>query len=222
MIIATKNKQHRYAIISFIIAILLAALVKLNFVLPVALDNAIHNLFNQFQTPFGDVMMSIAAFLGNPIVDIVYALILAGVLIIAELRIPAIWTVLTLLFGNLFTTIIKIIVNRDRPIGHLLADNGPSFPSNHVFSLFVVIFIVVILVIPNINSPLTQLISRWLIVVIGLMTIMSRIYFNANFLSDTFAAVLLAYAWVILSASLYPKLATFLKSNITLFKHDEI
>ncbi|ADG40891.1 MULTISPECIES: phosphatase PAP2 family protein [Leuconostoc] len=222
MIVSVKNKQRRQAIISFIIAILLGVLIKFNVIFPIAIDNIVHGWFAHIQTNFGDVIMAIATFLGNPVVDVTYALILAGVLVIAKLHVPAIWTVVTILLGDIFLTVVRFLINRPRPVGHLLADSSSSFPSTHVFGLFVIIFILAILVTPNINSLYTQIIINWLSLLIGLMTIMSRVYFNAHFLSDTIAAVLFAYAWVILSATLYPKLAIFLQTHISIFKHDEI
>jgi len=222
MIVSVTNKQRRSAIINVVIAVILAILIKLNIILPKIIDDNVHSWFAHLQTGFGDVIMSIATFLGNPVVDVVYVLILAGILVIAKLHIPAIWTVATILLGDVFLTIIRLIIDRPRPVGHLLADSSSSFPSTHVFGLFVVIFIIAILVTPNINSTYAQIIINWLTIIIGLMTIMSRIYFNAHFLSDTIAAVLFAYSWVILSASFYPKLAIFLQTHISIFKHDEI
>lgn len=222
MIVSITNKQRRQAVISSIIAVVLAILIKFNVILPSVLDNSIHSWVANIQTGYGDVVMAIATFLGNPVVDVVYILILAGVLIIAKLHIPAIWTIATIISGDAVIAIIRVIVNRTRPVGHLLADSSSSFPSTHVFGLFIVIFIMAILVTPNINSTYTQVIINWITITIGLMTILSRIYFNAHFFSDTIAAVLFAYSWVVLCASLYPKLAIFLQHNITLFRHDEI
>ena len=222
MIVSATNKQRRQALVCFVIACLLGLLTKFNILVPVALDQLVHGWFNTVQSTFGDTVMAIAAFLGNPIVDIIYAFILAGVLVIAQLRIPAIWTVASLLVGDLVLSIIRFIVNRPRPVGHLLSDTDSSFPSAHVFGLFVVIFIIGILVTPNINSERTQIIITWLTLLIGALTIMSRLYFNANFISDTIAAILLAYTWVIFSATLYPKFATFLQRRVPLFEHEEI
>lgn len=222
MIVSATNKQRRQALVCFVIACLLGLLTKFNILVPVALDQLVHGWFNTVSSNFGDTVMAIAAFLGNPIVDIIYAFILAGVLVIAQLRIPAIWTVASLLVGDLVLSIIRFIVNRPRPIGHLLSDTGSSFPSAHVFGLFVVIFIIGILVTPNINSERAQIIITWLTLLIGALTIMSRLYFNANFISDTIAAILFAYTWVIFSATLYPKFAIFLQRRVPLFEHEEI
>ncbi|MGX7051331.1 phosphatase PAP2 family protein [Leuconostoc palmae] len=222
MIISVTNKQRRYALINLVILLLLTILVKLNFIIPVGIDNIFHNLFNNLQSGFGDIVMTVAAFLGNPIVDFIYILALTGVLIIAKLRIPAIWAILTILSGNIVLKIFQIIINRPRPMGHLLSDSSASFPSSYIFGLFVVIFIIKILVIPNVNTLLTQIVMNWVIILIGLMAIMSRIYFNAHFVSDTVASVMFAYSWVIFSATCYGKLAHYLKKRLVLLENDEI
>lgn len=222
MIIAVTNKQRRQAVLVLAIALLLAILVKLNFIIPVALDGWMHSWFNSFQSNFGDVIMTIATFLGNPVVDIVYTLILAGVLILARLRIPAVWAIITLLTGDIVLKIIQFLIQRSRPVGHLIGDSSPAFPSGHVFGLFVVIFIVSILIIPNINNIAIQFTMQWAAFLIGGLTLMSRIYFNANFFSDTIAAILFAYGWVVFAATCYAKLAKYLKARIPFFKYDEI
>lgn len=222
MIISVTNKQRRHAAIYLIIAVLIGILTKFNIPVPVALDQVLHSWFNSIQSGFGDTVMAIATFLGNPVVDVIYTFILAGVLVIAQLRVPAIWTVTSLLIGDLVLAVIRLAVNRPRPVGHLLADSSSSFPSFHVFGLFVVIFIIGILVTPNITSRPAQIIIQWLTQLFGAMTIMSRLYFNANFFSDTVAAILFAYAWVIFAATLYPKLAIFLQQRVPLFEHEEI
>ena len=82
MIVSATNKQRRHALICFLIACLLGLLTKFNIIVPVALDQLLHSLFNTVQSNFGDTVMAIATFLGNPVVDVIYAFILAGVLVI--------------------------------------------------------------------------------------------------------------------------------------------
>lgn len=85
------------------------------------------------QTGLNDILMTVFSFLGSPILDVIYVLILAAILLLANLRIPAIWAVTTIILGNIFNAIIRLSVDRSRPVGHLLSDQGSSFPSSHVF-----------------------------------------------------------------------------------------
>ncbi|GMA69695.1 phosphatase [Leuconostoc litchii] len=220
MIISVKNKQLRHAIIYFIAVIILALSLKINFLIP-SLDNAIHSFTTGIQNNLNDAIMTVFSFLGSPIVDIIYILILTGVLILANLRIPAIWSISTIILGYILNSFIRLIVARTRPVGHLLSDQGSSFPSSHVFGIFSVIFILFLVVIPNIESYQKRILISWGIILVGVMNIMSRMYFNANYFTDTVAAILLAYSWVILAGKLYPILAKYLIS-LPFFSHDEI
>ena len=64
MIVSITNKQRRQAVISSIIAVVLAILIKFNVILPSVLDNSIHSWVANIQTGYGDVVMAIATFLG--------------------------------------------------------------------------------------------------------------------------------------------------------------
>lgn len=221
MIISVKNKQIRRAILFVVLAILLTIFVKINFIIPIGIDDGIRYFMSTTQTGLNDIVMSIFSFLGSPVVDLIYIFILAGVLLVAGLRIPAIWSVLTIVLGEFLAFVVCQLVERNRPIGHLLSDTGYSFPSLHIFGIFTAIFILLLLVIPNITSSRSRLISGWAITLVGLMSLLSRLYFSANYLSDTVASVLFAYAWVILAASLYSPLAKRL-TKISIFEHEEI
>ncbi|CAK8054766.1 phosphatase PAP2 family protein [Eupransor demetentiae] len=222
MIIAVMPQQKRRAILAIIAAVILAVLVGTNFAFPSQIDETVRQFWAGVQTPYGDIVMAIATFLGAPAMDIIYVFLLAVVLFFADLKIPALWTLLTLGFGDIATSIIKAVVHRERPLGHLLTDNGPSFPSQHVFGFFVVVFIMFILVTPNINSAVTRIIVKWLLLTIGGMLMLSRMYLSAHFLTDTIGGFLFAYAWVIMCAGLYPGYARYLKKNFKLFARDEI
>ena len=215
-----KSKQMRRAILCVILAILITILVKINFIIPV-IDDGVRYFMSTTQTGLNDIVMSIFSFLGSPVVDLIYIFILAGILLVAGLRIPAIWSVLTIVIGEILAFIVCQLVERNRPIGHLLSDTGYSFPSLHIFSIFTAIFILLLLVIPNITSSRSQLIGGWAIILVGLMSLLSRLYFSANYLSDTIASILFAYAWVILAASLYATLAKRL-TKLSIFKNEEI
>ncbi|CAH1856043.1 phosphatase PAP2 family protein [Convivina praedatoris] len=222
MIIAVQPKQKRRAVFVALLAIILGALIGTNFPFPGNIDEAVRAFMTTIQTPYGDIMMAISTFLGSPAMDIIYVIILAVILLLADLKIPAIWTISTMLLGQGLMRIIKILVNRDRPVGHLLTDSGSSFPSQHTFGAFVVIFIMFLLVMPNISSAVTRILAKWAIITIGFMVMLSRLYLSAHFLSDVIAGLLFAYAWVILAAACYPKMANYLKNNFRMFQHEEI
>lgn len=222
MIISVEKKQIRRAIIAFIVMLLLGLLVKINFFFPIKVDEAIYNFFDKVQTPLGDVIMSISTFLGEPTIDIIYAVVLSVILVIARLKIPAMWVIATVLSGDVVGYILKHLFARARPSGHLLTDSGFSFPSGHSLGITMIIMILLILVIPNINSSRTRMWLTWVLWTFGALTLMSRIYLKAHYFSDILSGALLAYAWVILTAWCYPLVANYLKQKIPFFKNEEI
>ncbi|GAO99877.1 phosphatase PAP2 family protein [Fructobacillus ficulneus] len=221
MIINVENKQGRRAVFATLLLIILAVLIGTNASFPGQMDESIRSFMADIQTNYGDAIMSAATFLGSPLMSLLYAIILAIVLLLANLRLPALWVILTAFGGVVVTQIVKVIVHRERPIGHLLSDTGSSFPSQHVAAIWVTIFIMFLLVTPNINSAVLRIVAKWLMITLALMTMLSRMYFSAHFFSDTIAGFLLAYAWVILCASLYPAIATYLKNHFWIFKDQE-
>ncbi|WEV54731.1 phosphatase PAP2 family protein [Leuconostocaceae bacterium ESL0723] len=222
MIIAIQLKQKRRAIWAAILVVVLAVLVGTNTAFPNNMDESVRQFMASIQSGYGDVVMSIATFLGSPVMDFVYVALLALVLILAGLYVPAIWTLGTIIGGQIVMAIIKTIIHRERPLGHLLSDNGPSFPSQHVFGVFVVAFLIMILVSPNITNTVTRYIINWLVITIALMTALSRMYLSAHFFTDVIAGFLFAYVWVTIAAGFYPKFATYLKDHFKLFQYQEI
>ncbi|MDF7627532.1 phosphatase PAP2 family protein [Lactobacillaceae bacterium L1_55_11] len=222
MIIAIQLKQKRRAIWAAILVVVLAVLVGTNTAFPNNMDESVRQFMASIQSGYGDVVMSIATFLGSPVMDFVYVALLALVLILAGLYVPAIWTLGTIIGGQVVMAIIKTIIHRERPLGHLLSDNGPSFPSQHVFGVFVVAFLIMILVSPNITNTVTRYIINWLVITIALMTALSRMYLGAHFFTDVIAGFLFAYVWVTIAAGSYPKFATYLKDHFKLFQYQEI
>lgn len=221
MIISVENKQRRRAVFATLLFIILAVLVGTNASFPSQMDESVRFFMTGIQTNYGDAVMSAANFLGSPVMCLIYAVLLAAVLLLANLKLPTIWVVLTSFGGLAFTQLLKIIVHRERPIGHLLTDTGYSFPSLHVASIWIIIFIMFILVTPNINSAIIRIFIKWVLITLALMDMMARIYFSAHYISDTIAAFFLAYAWVVLCASLYPAVATYLQRRFWLFKDQE-
>lgn len=149
--------------------------------------------------------------LASPTLDLVYMLVIAGGLWLFHYRIPALWTLGYGLGGNVLGTVIKHIVGRARPIGHLAADDGYSFPSGHVLGTFMVAAILFLMVIPLVESRLQRLLIQTILCIWVLLVMFSRVFLQAHFPTDTIGAVLLAYAWLQVAEYLYIWLAPQLK-----------
>ena len=74
----------------------------------------------------------VIAFLNDPKLMVVWAVLLASLLINEERNITALWVLATLGFTDLVGIILKKSVHRQRPYKHSALEDGYSFPSGHV------------------------------------------------------------------------------------------
>lgn len=196
---------------SGIFVIIIACLVMFNSVVFQLVDSLIQGFFVTTQTGFRDKLMTIVSFLGEPKLEIVYTVVLAFLLWGFKYKIPAIWALGTVAGGDIVAYLLKEIVKRARPVQHLKADDGYSFPSGHVFGMFLVIAILFIIVVPLIQSSVKRFLLSAILVIFLILLAISRVYLFAHYPSDTIAAILLAYAWLQVSEWLYVWLAPILK-----------
>lgn len=179
------------------------------------MDGVMIQVVQKHQSGAKEAIMKGISFLGSPTFDIIWVLIIAFLLWGFKLRIPAIWALCTLFGGDVIATLVKHIVQRARPMGHLASDNGFSFPSGHVFGMTLVIAILWIIVVPMIEKDWQVILVRTIMIIWLVLLALSRVYLGAHYPTDTVGAMLLAYAWLQISEWLYRWLAPKLvKLNI--------
>ena len=146
------------------------------------------------------LMMS---FFAEPKMDIFWIFIIAFFLWGFKYKVPALWAIFTLGFGDIIGAVVKQLIRRHRPPLHLGVDSGYSFPSGHVLGAFLVISIIWIVVVPVIDHASVRFIIRVLMIVWLILVMFSRIYLNAHYPTDTLGAALVAYCWLLVSEMLY-------------------
>lgn len=177
------------------------------------LDSIIIGEVQKNQGGFKDTLMHLFTTLGSPKMDIFWILLMAFFLWGFRYKIIALWAIFTIIGGDVVAFIIKNIVRRSRPILHSATDTGFSFPSGHVFGTFIVISVIWIVLVPLIKSSKWRLIVQIITVITILMVMISRIYLNAHYPTDTIGAILIAYTWLQVSEIFYIKYAVKLKTN---------
>ena len=110
---------------------------------------------------------------------------------------------MTLFGGDVLGTIVKHVIKRDRPAQHPVSDTGYSFPSGHVLGFFLIAAIISLVVVPLIRSGATRVIIQLVLIFAVVLVAISRVYLQAHYPSDTFGAMLLAYAWLQFSEGVY-------------------
>lgn len=136
------------------------------------------------------------SFLAAPKIDIVWMLIIALILWIKHQRPLAMNIIVLLLSADGLGWIIKHIVRRARPVQHLAADDGYSFPSGHVLGMSLLVFWLLMILLPEFMKNQTHHLWLNVILIIWLLLVMiARVYVYAHYPSDVLGSVLLALTW---------------------------
>ncbi|GAT18013.1 phosphatase PAP2 family protein [Secundilactobacillus silagei] len=211
MIIQKERDRPFRLLVSSGLFVFLAAVVMAQSGLLEFIDSVLIQAVQKHQSGTKEAVMKLISSLSSPTFDIIWVLIIAFLLWGFKYRIPALWALGTLIGGDVIATLVKHIVARPRPIGHLASDNGFSFPSGHVFGMTLIIAILWIVVVPMIKKDWQAILVRTVMIIWLILLALSRVYLGAHYPTDTIGAMLLAYAWLQISEWLYlwlaPKLA---------------
>ncbi|WP_125581661.1 phosphatase PAP2 family protein [Levilactobacillus cerevisiae] len=176
------------------------------------LDSSIVDVIQKNQPGWKTLLYRGVTSLAEPKLDIIWVLILAFLLWGFKFKIPALWCLATLAGGDVIASLVKNLVKRARPTGHLAIDNGYSFPSGHVFGTFLLVAMIWVILVPMIMASWKAWLVRILLIVWMVLVMVSRVYLNAHFPTDTIGAVLLAYLWLQIAEGLYIRLAPMMQS----------
>ena len=129
----------------------------------------------------------IIAFINDPKLLVVLDVFLASFLISNNENLLAFWALFTLGFTDLIGIFLKKWMRRKRPILHSDLEDGYSFPSGHVLGSTVMALIIWHLFAGQLGNSLL-----WVLLIIWLMVVISRISLKAHFPSDIIGATSLA------------------------------
>lgn len=207
MMIDRDGNRTAKLVTTFIFAIILTIMVKANFGYLTFLDSLGVTEIQKSPSPFWEHFYSGVTFLFSPSLDIIWMLVIAFFLWGFRYRIPAIWALATLAGADVVGFLVKSIVQRPRPELHLAADDGYSYPSGHTLGAFIVLAVIWITVVPLLKKRSLQVITKIVLVVVMILVMISRVYLNAHYPSDTIGAVLIGYTWLLFAENLYPVIA---------------
>ena len=209
-----RNRWKRFAVAG-ILFIVIAAMIFDNSMILQILDSTFQSLFANPDQKSGLTrsLMTLISFIGSPKMDILWTLIIAFFLWGFKLKIPALWTICTVIGGDVLGTIAKHVVKRSRPVQHMAKDDGYSFPSGHVLGFFLVVAVLLLVVMPLIRRRAIRDICQVILVLLVVLLAISRVYLFAHYPMDPIGAMLLAYAWVQVAEWLYVAIAPRLKRS---------
>lgn len=199
-----QNSHRKWLSIAYVVAFFLLELMILtNNSLVLGIDHSIQNMLGTIVSPVNTKIFSAITFLGSPMMDIFYLLIILFVLFIKGRKGASLWLAFLLVSGNIISFLVKITVKRTRPSGKIIPATGYSFPSGHVFGTTLVILALIFLILPLIQNQSAKYILTTLLIIWLIIVAISRVYLHGHFPSDVVGSVLLAGAWWECSELLY-------------------
>lgn len=210
MLIERDSNRWQRLLVSGILFAVIAAMIYKNTMFIGTLDSVLQTLFaNSHPNAAGGMktLMKVISFIGEPKLDILWAILIAFFLWGFKYKIPAIWTLCLVAGGDVLGYIAKNLVKRARPAQHMASDDGYSFPSGHVLGFFMIAAVLMLVVIPLFRSAAIRVICQLLLIFYVVLLAISRVYLYAHYPFDTIGAMLLAYTWVQVAEYLYVFLA---------------
>ena len=141
----------------------------------------------------------------NPTV-LIFLLILTLVLFMVKKRIAAIWTLVTvLLCGMGAPALLKLLFVRPRPPYAMMYVPGYSFPSGHSTVSAVFYGMLIVLALMYLEKEWLKILTVFVMTLIILLVMWSRVYLGVHYLSDTIGGLLLGSAQILFSLGLFLK-----------------
>ena len=221
MIFKEHNRRKWIALVYLVIFFLLEILIVSNNSFINTIDTSAQNILNTITTPINTKIFTTITFIGSPIMDAIYLIIMMLLLYRIDKIDASLWIAIIGIGGNIISYLIKISVKRSRPTNKIIPASGYSFPSGHVFGTMLVILTIIILVLPLLNNltarhVITAILIIWLIIVA-----LSRVYLRGHYFSDVTGSMLLAGAWWEYSEMLYFKYYSLLDNFLNLNNQDK-
>jgi membrane-associated phospholipid phosphatase len=107
----------------------------------------------------------------------------------------ALWVVVTMVIGGVLSVVLKVIVNRSRPVfsDPVTTVSGYSFPSGHALNSMLCVGILVLILLPFL-SRVGRVIGYAVGAVVVLLTGYDRVALGVHYLSDVIAGWVVALA----------------------------
>lgn len=147
-------------------------------------DKLLHHKLIRNRDNFG---WQVIAFLNDPKLMVVWAVLLAGLLLNEDHIVSALWVLATLGFADAAGILLKKYIHRKRPFKHSDLEDGYSFPSGHVLGATTMGLILLQLFGAKLGIGFILL-----LIVVWLMVVVSRLSLKAHYPSDIIGATSLA------------------------------
>ena len=164
----------------------------------VGIDQAVANWIYTLRSPFLNDVMKVITSLGSVWAVLGILVVLAFVLYFLKKEKYIIPVVISLITSIGFSTVVKILLARPRPIidNALVIETSYSFPSGHTLIAITFYGILVIYLCMYVKSNVAKVFSILFGILIILAVGFSRIYLGVHWPSDVLASLLLGIGWL--------------------------
>lgn len=171
------------------------------------LDLVISKKIQEIQSVVFNNCMWIISSIGNQPYMVILVGVTSFILYIFKLKIEAIFCLLSAAGGALSGTLIKVLVDRPRPIADQvnvsiwLSDK--SYPSNHVLVFTIFFGFLFYLIYKKSKHRFTEILTLLFLFLLLFSIGVSRIYLGVHWASDVLGGYLLGTIWLIFTIRLY-------------------
>ena len=196
------NQKNKIIILLMLVILFLSfacAIINQNSFL-LCFDNQIATLENNLHTPTLNTLALGITKIGDPIESFFIILIFSIFLLIKKEKKSFYILITSTALGGALMELIKVIVQRPRPISHLLFETDFSFPSGHATIGTVFLLASILLIAPLIKKTLYKKLFIVITSILFLLIALSRIYLSVHFASDIIGGILLGSLMYLLSS----------------------
>lgn len=214
------NKKFNYAgSIFLLIYLILAVSVMTNSKWVNTVDIKIIEMIQSSITENGASVISFLTDIGGVEEVIIFTVAVVIILFIMKMYVAGFWLGMTVLISpGILVSIMKLIVNRDRPqFMQLAVESSQSFPSGHSTASTVFYGLIGVSLILLVSTLWKRVIIGLIMFSIVFFVMSSRVYLGVHFPTDVLAGFAFGSASVFISLSLYqfirPKLQQWLQNR---------
>jgi undecaprenyl-diphosphatase len=189
-----KNKRLVHVLLNLvpsILFILLVLTVALRHQWVARYDHTITSFVQSFRTPTLDGLVKIYTQIGNSLPFTLISLVIVLCLVLKKYYRTALFLISNIILGPGINHLVKLVVQRNRPVLRLIKIDGYSFPSGHSAAAMVLFGSLIFMTWHFLKNRLWQTLLSIVWLIMMLLLGLSRIYLNVHFPTDVTAGLLL-------------------------------
>lgn len=194
-----KNKKKLLIILLGLFLLIILSVIS-NYKPLLSLDETIQSFSNTIHSTFIDQIMISITKIGNIYESLLIFIVFSLFLISKKKKLSFYFFTITTGLGTVLPEIIKLTVERIRPVSDLLTETGYSFPSGHATISTIFLISSFLIIAPNIKDWFPRYIFIICTTLIFPLVALSRIFLSVHWFSDVLGGILLGFMCYLLTS----------------------